>query len=113
MSGGEPIGLAYPVVFAFVRIGTSARAYVRPMSLAEATAHVSSWLSRSVTRVLQPDASHIQQVLELLQGASSSGGNLVSDAQVAALAQAHGATVHTADRDFARFSGVECYFPLG
>lgn len=112
MSGSEPIGLAHPVIFAFVRIGTNPRAYLRPMTLAQASGHVSTWLSRQVIRILQPDAVHIQQVLRLLEAASSAGGNLVTDAQVAALAIAHGGTVHTADHDFARFPALDCHFPL-
>ena len=112
LSGSEPVGLTHPVIFAFVRIGTSARAFVRPMSLAEASAHVTSWLNRQVTRVLQPDAAHVQQVLELLRDAASAGGNLVTDAQVAALAISHHGTVHTADHDFARFPDLDCHYPL-
>ena len=112
LSENEPVGLTHPVIFAFVRIGTNPRAYVSPMTLAQASAHVATWLSRQVTRVLQPDAAHVQQVLDLLQQASSAGGNLVTDAQVAALAIAHRATVHTADHDFARFPGLDCRFPL-
>ncbi|MEZ5137155.1 MAG: DUF5615 family PIN-like protein [Acidimicrobiales bacterium] len=34
------------------------------------------------------------------------GGNLTSDAHLAALAVEHGATVVTFDADFARFAGV-------
>jgi uncharacterized protein len=112
LSGNEPVGLTHPVLFAFVRISTNTRAYVRPMSLAQASAHVASWLTRQVTRVLQPDATHVPQVLDLLREASSAGGNLVTDAQVAALAMAHRGTVHTADHDFERFTGLEIHFPL-
>lgn len=112
MSGSEPVGLTHAVLFAFVRISTNPRAYVRPMSLAQASAHVASWLNRQVTRVLQPDATHVQQVLDLLREASSAGGNLVTDAQVAALAMAHRGTVHTADHDFERFTGLDFRFPL-
>lgn len=112
LSGNEPVGLTHPVLFAFVRIATSSRAYLRPMTLAEASGHVASWLDRKVSRVLQPDANHVAQVLSLLQAAASAGGNLVTDAQVAALAIAHRATVHTADHDFARFAALNCNYPL-
>ena len=112
LSGSEPVGLTHPVLFAFVRIATSSRAYLRPMTLAEASAHVASWLDRKVSRVLQPDANHVAQVLTLLQEAASAGGNLVTDAQVAALAIDHRATVHTADRDFQRFAALNCRYPL-
>jgi len=40
------------------------------------------------------------------------GGNLVTDAQIAAIALAHQGEVHTADHDFRRFSGLTCRFPL-
>lgn len=112
LSGSEPVGLTHPVLFAFVRIGTSTRAYLRPMTLAEASAHVASWLARQVIRVLQPDADHVSQALSLLREAASAGGNLVTDAQVAALAMSHRGTVHTADHDFGRFAGLDCHFPL-
>ena len=112
MLGSEPVGLTYPVVFAFVRIGTSARAFERPMSLAQTSTHISTWLSRQVIRVLQPDADHTRQVLALLRRAASAGGNLVTDAQIAAVAIAHQGTVHTADRDFMRFKSLACYYPL-
>jgi predicted nucleic acid-binding protein len=74
--------------------------------------HVSSWLTRRVARILQPDADHVQQVLELLGEAQSAGGNLMTDAQIAAIAIAHGATVHTSDRDFMRFRRLNAHYPL-
>jgi len=112
MSGSEPVGLTHPVIFAFVRIGTSARVFEQPMSLAQASSHVTSWLDRQVTRVLQPDTDHIRQVLSLLADANSAGGNLVTDAQIAAVAISHQGTVHTADRDFLRFENLACHYPL-
>lgn len=39
-------------------------------------------------------------------------GNLVPDAQLAALAIEHGLVVHTADSDFARFPGLRWTNPL-
>lgn len=112
LSGSEPVGLTHPVVFAFVRIGTSARAFSSPMSLDEASRHVTVWLERSVTHVLEPDGEHVRRVLNLLRNSGSAGGNLVTDAQIAALALAHRAIVHTADRDFLRFPEVSCHYPL-
>ena len=43
----------------------------------------------------------------LLLGAGV-GGNLVSDAHLAALAIEHNAEVGTFDRDFAQFAGLRC-----
>lgn len=112
LSGMEPVGLAYPILFSFLRIATSTRAFPAPFTLAEASGHVFSWLNRNVTRVLGEEPKHFQQVVALLDVAASPGGNLVTDAQVAAIAIAHNATVHTADRDFMRFTGLNCYYPL-
>ena len=113
LSGSETIGLVHPVIFAFVRIGTSTRAFERPLSLEQVSKHVAAWLDRSVTRVLQSDHDHVTRVFDLLHGIQAASPNLVTDAQVAAIAMAHKATVHTADRDFMRFKGLECVFPLG
>lgn len=50
--------------------------------------------------------------MELLGAAGGAAGNLVTDAQIAALASSYRAVVHTADRDFLRFPDVRCHFPL-
>ncbi|MFM8634077.1 MAG: TA system VapC family ribonuclease toxin [Planctomycetia bacterium] len=112
LSGTELVGLVHPVIFAFVRIGMSPRAFERPLTLAQASQHVTAWLDRSVTRVLRPQLDHVTKTLELLREAGAAGPNLVTDAQVAAIAMAHTATVHTADRDFIRFRDLQCVFPL-
>ncbi|MCZ6873211.1 MAG: PIN domain-containing protein [bacterium] len=112
LSGTEPVGLTHPVVFAFIRIGTSPRAFISPMTLREASERLTSWIERQITQVLQPDADHLNRVFFLLAAAASAGGNLVTDAQIASLAIAHRAVVHTADRDFLRFPQLTCNYPL-
>lgn len=112
MSGREPVGLTHPVVFAFVRLATNARVYEHPLTLDRAVEHVRSWTGRGVVRSLLPGTDHVDRVIGLLEAAGSAGGNLVTDAQIAALALAHRATVHTADHDFRRFPGVDVEFPL-
>jgi toxin-antitoxin system PIN domain toxin len=112
LSGQEPVGLTHPTLFAFLRISTNVRIYANPMTLAESGGHVRSWLARRVSQVLQPPADHANQVIALLESAGGTAGNLVTDAQIAALALSHRAVVHTADRDFLRFADVPCHFPL-
>lgn len=112
LSGSEPVGLTHPVIFAFLRISTSTRAVPVPFTLAEAVGHIASWLERKVCRVLQEGPGHVEKVCALLASVGSSGGNLVTDAQIAALALAHRGTVYTVDRDFARFADLNCCFPL-
>ena len=112
LSGREPVGLCAVVIFAFVRIGTSRIAFEEPMSIAEAAAHIRSWLDRPVTSVLLTEETDLLLALEWLL-ASGSGGNLTTDAQIAAVAHRHRAVVHTADRDFGRFPDVRWLNPLG
>ena len=74
--------------------------------------HVLAWRSRRAVRSLPADAGHETAVFELLRAAGSAGANLVTDAQIAAIALHYRATVHTADQDFRRFPGIDCRFPL-
>ncbi len=112
LNGTTPIGLTHPVVFGFLRISTMGRVFRNPLSLDEAAAEVTAWYSRRVVVSLLPDRGHHEAVIALLRSSGSGGGNLVMDAQIAALAMAHGGTVHTADQDFRRFRGLRCKFPL-
>lgn len=112
LSGQEAVGLTYPTLFAFLRISTNPKIYLNPMTLAEATEHIRSWRGRRVSQILEPPLGHIDDVVALLEAAGGTAGNLVTDAQIAAFAQAYRAVVHTADRDFLRFPDIRCYFPL-
>ena len=112
LNGTRPVGLCHAVIFAFVRISTNSRVYANPISLDAATRHVETWYTRRVTRTLLPDERHHTAVLDLLQAAGSAGANLVTDAQIAAIALAHRGEVHTADQDFRRFPRLKCRFPL-
>jgi toxin-antitoxin system PIN domain toxin len=112
LSGVEPVGLVYPVIFSFLRLSTSARAFSRPLSPARSAERIQAWLDRRIVRLLGESRGHVSEVINLLTAAGSSGGNLVVGAQIAAIAIAYHATVHTADRDFMRFPGLDCDFPL-
>ena len=111
LSGTEPVGLAAVVIFGFVRIGTNPRVFQSPMTAAAATGHVRSWLVQPVIQVLEAPADHADHVLRLLETLGTAG-NLVTDAQIAALALDHGAAVHTADTDFMRFRGLRWFNPI-
>jgi len=112
LGGTVPVGLCHPVLFAFLRVSTSRRIFREPLPIGIASSMVAEWTAHPVTRLLLPGEDHVQQVLELLAAAGSAGGDLVTDAQIAALARTHRAEVHTADHDFRRFPGVSCRFPL-
>ncbi|MFP4510301.1 MAG: TA system VapC family ribonuclease toxin [Spirochaetota bacterium] len=112
LSGTELVGFTYPVLFAFLRIATSGKVYRNPMSVTEAREHTSVWKKRSNTTVLEPHQGYLEEAGKLLIAAGSSGGNLVIDAQIAAIAVNCKGVVHTTDRDFLRFPDLKTFFPL-
>lgn len=111
LSGEEPVGLPGVVAFGFLRVSTSARAFVHPLTPAEATRHLLSWLAQPAVRVLEPSPNHFEGVCKLLETLGTAG-NLVTDAQIAALTIEKGAVLHTADADFIRFPGLRWFNPL-
>jgi toxin-antitoxin system PIN domain toxin len=111
LTGDEPVGLAHVVMFGFMRVSTSPRAFHRPLAASEAAGHVRSWLEEPVVQVLVPGPAHAGHVLNLL-GQLGTAGNLVTDAQIAALAIEHDAVVHTSDADFTRFPGLRWQNPI-
>jgi uncharacterized protein len=111
MSRPGPVILLPAVVFGFVRISTHPRIFMNPLSVAEASAHVRSWLCRKQVRVHDMLLEDVNAALSLLESAGTAG-NLTTDAQIAAVALRLDAEVHTADLDFGRFAGVCFSNPL-
>ena len=111
MTGDEPIGLAWIVVVAFVRISSNARIYRSPMSVDQATDIVDRWLNNPLVSTIEPTSSH-WSILRALLRENGSAGNLTNDAHLAALCIERGATLHSADGDFSRFRGLRWHNPL-
>ena len=111
LSGSELVQFPWLTLWAFLRISTNPRAFEAPLSMAEATTIVSSWLARPNAVVLEAGQRH-WEILRHLLDASQSVGPLVTDAALAALAIEHGATLHTTDRDFSRFPGLNWRNPI-
>lgn len=110
MASSSTIGLPTAVTVGFVRLATNPRVMLRPLNPNQAIDIVESWISRSSVSVPQPTARHYTVLRELLD-ATGVGGNLVSDAHLAALAIEHGAELCTYDSDFTRFPGVVSFRP--
>lgn len=110
LSDSETIGLCPCVLFAFIRIGTNTRAFENPLSIREAVAIAQEWRRAECLRFLDFTAEDSDRTLSLLVKAGS-GGNLTTDAQIAATALRLAASVHTADTDFSRL-GVDWKNPL-
>ena len=81
------------------------------MTPVEAAGYVRSWLEQPPVQMLDPAFEHVRRVLMLLEELGTAG-NLMSDAQMAALALEHDAVLHTADTDFARFQGLRWFNPI-
>lgn len=105
LDGGEAVGFAWLVAMAFLRLATAPVVFPRPLATADAVATLEVWLAQPVAVRLEPTARHLA-VLGGLLAEAGSGGNLVNDAHLAALAVEHDAEVVSFDSDFARFSGV-------
>lgn len=112
LSGQEEVGLAWTVILAFIRITTRSGILEKPLRTEEAVAYVQEWLEQPCAALLSPGEAHWPIFSSLLQ-TTGTGGNLTSDAHLAALALEHGAAVHSADYDFRRFPGIVHINPLG
>lgn len=106
LSGAEPIGFAWVVLLAFLRISTNPRVYVNPLTPEQAAQTILAWLAQPAAFVLEPTDHHIHVLAGLLRVAGT-GGNLVTDAHIAALALEHQAEVVSFDSDFDKFTGVQ------
>jgi len=107
----EVTGLAAASLVAFVRIATDPRIFRAPFTIAEACAIVDEWLEMPFVRLLPATELHWPTFVDLAVTAQVRSA-LVPDADLAATAIEHGATVCTHDRDFTRFSGLRVSFPL-
>jgi len=111
LSGNDPVCLCWTVLNAFIRIGTNPRVFENPLTLEQAVARVESWLAQPCVRIVKPTESHWEHFKTMLI-AGQAGGNLTTDAHLAALAMEHGCELNSTDRDFSRFRGLRWRNPL-
>jgi toxin-antitoxin system PIN domain toxin len=112
LSGSEQVGLCWPVLAAFIRIGTNLRLHQRPLTIPEAIERVQSWLDQPCVRIIHPTDQHWIIFQRTLRDGKAVG-NLVADAHLAALAVEHNCTLQSTDGDFARFKGLKWKNPIG
>jgi predicted nucleic acid-binding protein len=82
---------------------TNPKILTDPVSVEQAFAYLENWLQYPSTQWLEPDHSHLDRVKSILLQAGT-GGNLVTDAQIAAYGQQYHATICSADLHFSRFN---------
>lgn len=111
LNGEELVGIAWVTILGFLRLATHPTLQTRPLPVSAATAIVRSWLARPNVEALEAGAKHAERLLGLLERIGT-GGNLTSDAHLAAIAIEHGATLYSTDADFARFPGLSWTDPL-
>lgn len=112
MNGNEPVGLPWVVILAFVRLATHPTVAANPRSVPEVREIVESWTAAPHVRVLNGSGFTMNIFFDALESAKL-GGNLCTDAMIAALAIEAGARVFTNDRDFQRFPRLVSVNPLG
>jgi hypothetical protein len=111
LSGVEAVGLPWQSVSAFLRVITNRRLSGMRVSLQQAVQVVDEWLQQPNVQILVPSDQHWSVLRQMIVEGQASGP-LVSDAEIAAITIEHGAVLHTADRDFARFPGLRWKNPL-
>jgi len=111
LSGNQPVGLAWVVILAFLRISTNRRIFEHPLEIEQATQFIDEWLEQPVTSIVLPGQNH-WRILQNLVHQTGTGGNLTTDAHIAALCLEHGASIASTDNDFKRFAGLKHINPL-
>jgi toxin-antitoxin system PIN domain toxin len=111
LNGPRRVGMPWQSLGAFLRIATNPRALERPLEPGAAFSFVRDWLSRPSVWTPAPTDRHAD-VLESLIERYQVRGNLVTDAELAALAIEHGLAVCSADTDFGRFQEVRWINPI-
>ena len=101
--GEEPWGIPIFCLGEFVRVVTHRRVFDPPSTLEQAIDAVDALLESPSARILMPEGGHWSLLRASLLAAEATG-NLVFDAQIAALCREHGVErLLSQDRDFRRF----------
>jgi uncharacterized protein len=111
LNGDRRMAFPWQTIGAFCRIATHPRVAANPLTAKQAWEYVKQWLAASPAWI-PPESQHTAAILGRLMCTVQVTGNLIPDAQLAALAIEHGLTVYSADTDFARFPDVSWHNPL-
>jgi len=111
LAGNETVGFPWVSLLAFLRLSTKIGLFPQPLAVDEALEQIRTWLSSPSAVVAQPTERHFEVLANLVEGVGT-GGNLVTDAHLGALALEHRCAIVSFDRDFGRFPGVKHREPL-
>jgi toxin-antitoxin system PIN domain toxin len=111
LCGPQEIGLCAVVAFAFIRLSTNRKVFRNPLEVKDACARVANWLEFRNVVWLDSTLADFETAARFLNVAGV-GGNLATDAQIAAIALRVGASIRSCDHDFARFPEIKWSDPL-
>jgi len=111
LNQARPIGLAWVTILGFLRMTTHRGILENPMRITDAVRRVRSWLENPCVQILEPGDRHAEIMFAFLEELGT-GGNLTTDAHLAALAVEYQAELASTDTDFGRFPGVRWFNPL-
>jgi toxin-antitoxin system PIN domain toxin len=107
--GREDLGLPWAVYLGFLRLTTNPRVFAQPLSVQAASEWLDNLTNHPSVSLLNPGKAH-RGILRHLLLSVGTGGNLTTDAHLAALALENDAVFVTGDRDFLRFEGMRLKF---
>ncbi len=109
--GPEIVYLFWPTIMGFLRIATNPGILPNPLSTADATETIGDLLGRPHVRTPGEAPGFWDLYLDTV--GARSRANDVPDAHLAGLMRQHGVRfIHTRDRGFRRFAGIEVRDPL-
>lgn len=111
LNGDRRVAVPWQTLGAVARIATHPRVLTSPLTGSQAAAVIEAWLACPVVWVPSAGERTARILCQLLRRPGVTG-NLVTDAQLAALAIEHGLQLVSTDSDFARFEQVEWLDPL-
>lgn len=111
LSGETQVGIPLVVVMAYTRILTHPTIALNPLTITQVRKRIRVWFDCSHVRLLSSTPQTMENFFDLLEVANS-GGNLTTDAMIAALALENSGVIYINDHDFSRFSGIRWKNPL-
>lgn len=112
LNGLPRVALPWASLLAFVRLVSNPRIFERAVPIADAWQQVEGWLSVPSVWIPAPTERHQEILANYLGEGEGMRSNLVPDAHLAALAIGHGLTLCSADKGFARFTGLQWENPV-
>ncbi len=111
LSGETLVGIPLIVVMAFTRLMTHPTIATQPLTISQVRKRIQAWFEFPQIRLLSSSPHTLEIFFDLLEP-TELGGNLTTDAMIAALSIEYSGIVYTNDHDFSRFRGIRCKNPL-